>query len=633
MKKEMGCVLMSNKKHHIVFPLVDFIIIIASLVVASVLSSENFAISPVVFRRLEWTAFVGVCLHIVIFVVFDAYKRFWYNASVFDYVVTLSCSLFTVLGMFGLSIMLKGKILSIRTLAIFALCYISFVLFSRVSVKILVLYARRYITAKNDDVKDILVIGAGQAGGIIINDIINNTTFKYRIVGIIDDNSEKIGQTIFNYTVLGGRKDIYKICDKEHVDEIIIAIPSLERESLSELIEICNKTACRVKVLPNIDQLIDASDISYSKTKEIEIEDLLSRDPIVLNDREIASDIEGETILVTGGGGSIGSELCRQIARYNPKRIVVLDIYENNAYDLQNELAEKYTWLNVSVVIASIRDKKRIDEVVELYKPKIIFHAAAHKHVPLMEYNPCEAIKNNIFGTYNVATAANKYSVEKFVMISTDKAVNPTNVMGATKRFCEMIIQSLQPVSKTEYVAVRFGNVLGSNGSVVPLFKRQIEKGGPITVTHKDITRYFMTIPEAAQLVLQASYYANGGEIFVLDMGRPVKIYDLAYNMIKLAGYKPDVDIKIEITGLRPGEKLYEELLIKNTETSKKTDNSRIFIEESIFSDLNAIKESFELFEKAIENNDYEEIRQVLQKYVTTYHPVNAIDNSNAKGA
>ncbi len=624
---------MRKKKYHIIFPLVDLLIIIASLVIASILSSNNFIMTAETLRRLEWSALAGVCLHLVFFNIFDAYKRFWANASVFDYVVTLSCSLMTVLSMFALSVVFKGKILFIRQLVIFAMCYMSMVAFSRVSVKILVLYARRYMTVKNDDVKDILIVGAGQAGGLIINDIINNTAFKYRIVGIIDDNSEKIGQTVFNHTVLGGRKDIYKICDKENVDEIIIAIPSLERENLAELIEICNKTSCNVKVLPNIDQLIDANDISYNKTKKIEIEDLLARDPIVLNDHEIASDLEGETILVTGGGGSIGSELCRQIARYNPKRIVVLDIYENNAYDLQNELAEKYTWLNVSVVIASIRDKKRIEEVIDFYRPRIIFHAAAHKHVPLMEYNPCEAIKNNIFGTYNVATAANKYGVEKFVMISTDKAVNPTNVMGATKRFCEMIIQSLQPVSKTEYVAVRFGNVLGSNGSVVPLFKRQIENGGPVTVTHKDITRYFMTIPEAAQLVLQASYYAKGGEIFVLDMGKPVKIYDLAYNMIKLSGHKPGGDIKIEVTGLRPGEKLYEELLIKNPETSKKTANSRIFIEESTFSDLDKIKESFALFEKAIEGNDYEEIRQVLQKYVPTYHPVNAINNPNAKGA
>lgn len=624
---------MRKKKYHIIFPLVDLLIIIASLVIASILSSNNFIMTAETLRRLEWSALAGVCLHLVFFNIFDAYKRFWANASVFDYVVTLSCSLMTVLSMFALSVVFKGKILFIRQLVIFAMCYMSMVAFSRVSVKILVLYARRYMAVKNDDVKDILIVGAGQAGGLIINDIINNTAFKYRIVGIIDDNSEKIGQTVFNHTVLGGRKDIYKICDKENVDEIIIAIPSLERENLAELIEICNKTSCNVKVLPNIDQLIDANDISYNKTKKIEIEDLLARDPIVLNDHEIASDLEGETILVTGGGGSIGSELCRQIARYNPKRIVVLDIYENNAYDLQNELAEKYTWLNVSVVIASIRDKKRIEEVIDFYRPRIIFHAAAHKHVPLMEYNPCEAIKNNIFGTYNVATAANKYGVEKFVMISTDKAVNPTNVMGATKRFCEMIIQSLQPVSKTEYVAVRFGNVLGSNGSVVPLFKRQIENGGPVTVTHKDITRYFMTIPEAAQLVLQASYYAKGGEIFVLDMGKPVKIYDLAYNMIKLSGHKPGGDIKIEVTGLRPGEKLYEELLIKNPETSKKTANSRIFIEESTFSDLDKIKESFALFEKAIEGNDYEEIRQVLQKYVPTYHPVNAINNPNAKGA
>lgn len=625
---------LKKRKYHLIFPLIDLFIIIASIIISTFLLGDNFIASHEVLYRAELSAVVCMLLHLGVFAIFGAYKRFWANASVIDYFITLCCSLFTVVGLIALSIIFKGKIIFVRQIITFAFSYISLVVFSRVSVKIMIYFARKYIIDKDEDIKNILVVGAGQAGGLIISDIINNTTFKYRIVGIVDDNSEKIGQTIFGYTVLGGRRDIFKICDKENVDEIVIAIPSLENESLAELIEICNKTTCNVKVLPNIEQLIDANEITYNKTKKIEIEDLLARDPIVLNDREIASDIEGHTILVTGGGGSIGSELCRQIAKYNPGRIVILDIYENNAYDLQNELAETYSRLNVSVVIASVRDRERIEQVISEYKPRIIFHAAAHKHVPLMEYNPCEAIKNNIFGTYNVATAADKLGIEKFVLISTDKAVNPTNVMGATKRFCEMIIQSLQAVSKTEYVAVRFGNVLGSNGSVVPLFKRQIEKGGPITVTHKDITRYFMTIPEAAQLVLQASYYANGGEIFVLDMGKPVKIYDLAYNMIKLSGHKPGVDIKIEITGLRPGEKLYEELLIKNPETSKKTSNSRIFVEESTFSNLDAIKKSFELFDKAIKDNDYEEIRQVLMKYVDTYHPVNAIyNNSDIKGA
>ena len=622
---------MKKRKYNIVFSILDLFIIIASMVITSVLLEGKLIVSTEVLYRLEWSALVCVCIHWLVFTIMDAYKRFWANASVIDYIITLSSSTITVLGMHALSIIFKGKLIFVRHIIAFAFCYVSMVVFSRVSVKILMFYARKHMIYRSDDVKDILIIGAGQAGGLIISDIINNTTFKYRIVGIIDDNSEKIGSSVFGYTVLGGRKDILKVCDKEHVDEIVIAIPTLDRENLAELIDICNKTACNVKALPNIEQLIDVSDISYNKTKNIEIEDLLAREPIVLNDQEIASDIQGETILVTGGGGSIGSELCRQISRYNPNMIVVLDIYENNAYDLQNELAEMYPWLKVAVVIASIRDKERIEEVISEYKPKIIFHAAAHKHVPLMEYNPCEAIKNNIFGTYNVASAANKFGVEKFVMISTDKAVNPTNVMGATKRFCEMIIQSMQTVSKTEYVAVRFGNVLGSNGSVVPLFKRQIDKGGPITVTHKEITRYFMTIPEAAQLVLQASYYAKGGEIFVLDMGKPIKIYDLAYNMIKLSGHKPGVDIKIEVTGLRPGEKLYEELLIKNPETSTKTANSRIFVEESTFNDLDAIHESFVLFEKAMKNNDYHEIRQVLMKYVTTYHPVNAINNT--KGA
>ncbi len=468
--------------------------------------------------------------------------------------------------------------------------------------------------------KKLLIIGAGNAGEWLISSITTNNKVNYKLVGLIDDNPEKIGKLVNGVEVLGNVDSICNITSKYKVDEIIVTIPSMDSDAQKRIYEKCTETGLPVKTLPGISELMESgySDDAFSHVRDVSIEDLLARKPVSLNNEQLANEITGKTVLVTGGGGSIGSELCRQIAKHAPKKLIVLDIYENNAYDLQMELERKYPELELRVVIASVRDADKIDMVVNKYMPHIIFHAAAHKHVPLMEYNPGESVKNNVFGTYNVAKSADKYGVKKFVLISTDKAVNPTNIMGATKRMCEMIIQSMQEVSRTEFVAVRFGNVLGSNGSVIPLFKRQIENREPITVTHKEITRFFMTIPEAAQLVLQAACYAHGGEIFVLDMGEPVKIYDMAINLIKLSGLKPFEDIDVVITGLRPGEKLYEELLMAE-EGLTSTENNKIFIAHPIFSDMETLEKSLDKLRTAMVSSDNELIKDTVSEVVPTY--------------
>ena len=473
--------------------------------------------------------------------------------------------------------------------------------------------------------KRVMIIGAGDAAAIIIKELRNNTHLKSKLVALIDDDINKQGLVINRVPVLGQRSDIESVANKKKVDEIIIAMPSASKKDIKDIIEKGNRTKCKIKILPDIyyDTLSDC--VSINDVRDVQIEDLLGRAPVELNIDGIMEYVEGKKILVTGAGGSIGSELCRQIAKYNPILLVILDIYENNAYDLQNELKRNYS-VNQKVVIASVRDKQRIEQIMSDIRPDIVLHAAAHKHVPLMEDNPKEAIKNNVFGTFNVASAADKYGVMKFVMISTDKAVNPTNVMGATKRKCEMIIQSLNKVSKTEFVAVRFGNVLGSNGSVIPLFKKQIAEGGPVTITHKDIIRYFMTIPEAAQLVLQAGTIAKGGEIFILDMGEPVKIIDLAKNLIKLSGYEPDVDISIQITGLRPGEKLYEELLMAE-EGIKSTTHNKIFVARPIIDDYNELLKSLDKLKHIVENDTEERLIQYLEEIVPTYKRQNTFSS------
>ena len=466
--------------------------------------------------------------------------------------------------------------------------------------------------------KRVLIIGAGQAGNELIREINNSDHLQLKVVGVIDDDETKIGNYIHGVKVVGSSSSIIQNARELNVAEIIIAIPSASVTQLKDVLEICKQTGCELKRLPGIYQLVNG-EVSVAKLKDVDVNDLLGRDPIQVDLHSIMDYVSGKVVLVTGGGGSIGSELCRQIAAHNPKQLIIVDIYENNAYDIQNELRNTYPYLNLVVLIASVRNTKRIDQIFESYKPDIVYHAAAHKHVPLMEDSPNEAVKNNVLGTWKVVQAADKWKVKRFVMISTDKAVNPTNIMGATKRICEMIIQTYDKNSETEFVAVRFGNVLGSNGSVIPLFKKQIAEGGPVTVTHPDIIRYFMTIPEAVSLVLQAGAYAKGGEIFVLDMGAPVKIVDLAKNLILLSGHKPNEDILIKFTGLRPGEKLYEELLM-DEEGMQDTANKMIHIGKPIELDEEKfMKQLDEIKDYVVQEPD--DIREWVKAIVPTYQP------------
>ena len=466
--------------------------------------------------------------------------------------------------------------------------------------------------------KRTLVIGAGELAVILLRDNSYNDRVNYDIVGLIDDDPVKLHQKVHGATVIGGRDSIESIVKEKNVELIVFAISTIDQKNKSELLSICSNTGCKVMILKGVeDSIVKEGSEPDKYLRNVEIEDLLEREPIVLNNKTIEDELKGQVVLVTGGGGSIGSELCRQILRFEPAHLVILDIYENTTYELQNELEEKYPDQKITVLIGSVREKARLDEIMETYKPRIVFHAAAHKHVPLMEYSPAEAIKNNVFGTYNTARSAAEHGVKRFVMISTDKAVNPTNVMGASKRMCEMVVQTMQKCSDTEFVAVRFGNVLGSHGSVIPRFRKQIEQGGPVTVTHPDITRFFMTIPEAAQLVLQAASYAKGGEIFVLNMGKPVRIYDLARKMISLTGLRPDVDVKIVFTGLRPGEKLYEELLM-NEEGLTKTAHSKIFIGKPIDVTEEELKEKLAKLE-AVLHADVETVKNVMAEVVPTY--------------
>ncbi|MBQ9142881.1 MAG: polysaccharide biosynthesis protein [Lachnospiraceae bacterium] len=461
-----------------------------------------------------------------------------------------------------------------------------------------------------------MIVGGGAAGNAIMKEIEVSRYLNKRAVCVVDDNPGCQGKYLRGVPIAGGREDIPRLVKEYQVAEIIIAIPSAGNESRKALLEICKETGCRIKLLPGMYQLING-DVSVSQLREVQIEDLLGREPISVNMAEILSYVQNQVILVTGGGGSIGSELCRQIAQHEPKQLIILDIYENNVYEVQQELLGKYPALELTVLIASVRNTARLEEIFREYRPDIVYHAAAHKHVPLMENSPNEAVKNNVFGTWKVAKAADKYGTKRFVLISTDKAVNPTNIMGASKRICEMIIQMMSRKSKAEFVAVRFGNVLGSNGSVVPLFRKQIEQGGPVTVTHPDIIRYFMTIPEAVSLVLQAGAYAEGGEIFVLDMGEPMKVLDLAKNMIKLSGYKVGEDIQIEFTGLRPGEKMYEELLLKE-EGLKETANRLIYIGKPIEFDAGQFEQQLVQLERASEE-EAANIRELVKGMVPTY--------------
>lgn len=527
----------------------------------------------------------------------------------------------------------------------------------RFSYRFILLIRSKSSLSGNGNVKKIMLIGAGNAGQIIMRDIMQAQKVHEKVVCIIDDNPNKWGRIVEGIKIVGGRDDILENARKYNVDKIYIAIPSATAHDKKEIVDICKETGCEIKMLPGIYQLA-IGDVTVSSLKEVSVEDLLGREPVSVNLAEVFSFINGKRVLVTGGGGSIGSELCRQIAAHNPSQLIIVDVYENNAYDIQLELKEKYPDLDLVVRICSVRDSRKMFQVFEKYHPQVVYHAAAHKHVPLMEDAPCEAIKNNSLGTYKTAYAAMVNGCERFVLISTDKAVNPTNIMGASKRLCEMIIQSFDKKikegkayeipelfthegeetverekllnAKTEFVAVRFGNVLGSNGSVIPIFKKQIEKGGPVTVTHPDIIRYFMTIPEAVSLVLLAGTYAKGGEIFVLDMGSPVKIDTLARNLIKLSGLKPDVDIKIEYTGLRPGEKLYEEKLMSE-EGLTKTANKMIYIGKPIAFDTDEFLNKLPELMTIASLNKAKEVKEMVSQIVPTYHPVSRNDLGNVK--
>ena len=588
-----------------------------------------------------------------LFWIFRLYQSMWSYASFVELTRIMEASLIasilhivfiTLIGRMPLSYYFVGSLLQLIAL-IAARFFYRFVRFER----------NKY--SNNNDGARVMLVGAGSAGQLIIRDMKRSDSVRDKVVCIIDDDSNKWNRDLEGVPIVGGRNDILENVKKFHISKIYIAMPSADAKDKKEIYEICKETGCELKTLPGLYQFV-LGEVAVSELKEVSIEDLLGREPIKADLNEVFAFLNGKTVLVTGGGGSIGSELCRQIAAHDPKQLIIVDIYENNAYDIQLELQDKYPNLDLVVRICSVRDSRKMFQIFEKYRPQIVYHAAAHKHVPLMEDAPCEAIKNNTFGTYKTAYAAMVHGCERFVLISTDKAVNPTNIMGASKRLCEMVIQSFDkkikehkaneipqlfshPANytnedidfnsiKTEFVAVRFGNVLGSNGSVIPVFKKQIEKGGPVTVTHPDIIRYFMTIPEAVSLVLTAGTYAHGGEIFVLDMGSPVKIDTLARNLIKLSGLKPDIDIKIEYTGLRPGEKLYEEKMMSE-EGLQTTNNSLIYIGKPLSFNENIFFNRLSDLMNMANQNKNSEIRSLVSELVSTYKPVKRDELKNVK--
>lgn len=575
-------------------------------------------IDPLFFKHCENLLIPNIIGTLIFFVIWKLYRSVWRYASANELVNIVGATACASLAQFVYCKFTDNRMPRSYSVLYFflltlAICCIRF------GYRILrLINNKRMNLLGKEHCVNVMIIGAGAGGDMILKEIENSRYLSMRAKCIIDDQPGCHGKLMRGVPIVGGRESILDAVGRYSIDEIIFAIPSASVQTRKEILDICKESGCKLRTIPGTYQLING-DVSVSSLKEVEIEDLLGREPIRINTEEVLGHVGGKVVLVTGGGGSIGSELCRQLAAHHPKQLIILDIYENNAYDIQQELIRKYPELDLVVLIASVRNKERIDSIFETYRPNIVYHAAAHKHVPLMEDSPHEAIKNNVFGTYKVAQAADRYGVDKFVLISTDKAVNPTNIMGASKRLCEMLIQSMNRSSRTNYVAVRFGNVLGSNGSVIPLFKKQIAEGGPVTVTHPDIIRYFMTIPEAVSLVLQAGAYAKGGEIFVLDMGEPVKILDLATNLIKLSGYRVGEDIQIVFTGLRPGEKMYEELLM-NEEGLKETANKMIFIGKPIEFDEEVFRSQLvELEREAMDETS--DIRAAVEKIVTTYHP------------
>ncbi len=576
-------------------------------------------IDPMFFKHCENLLLPNIIGTLLFFVIWKLYRSVWRYASANELVNIVGATACASIAQFIYCKFTDNRMPRSYSVLYFFLLTLA-ISCIRFGYRILrIINNKRLNLVGRDHCANVMIIGAGAGGDMILKEIENSRYLSMRAKCIIDDQPGCHGKLMRGVPIVGGRESILDAVGQYSIDEIIFAIPSASVQTRKEILDICKESGCKLRTIPGTYQLING-DVSVSNLKEVDIEDLLGREPIRINTEEVLDHVSGKVILVTGGGGSIGSELCRQIAAHHPKQLIILDIYENNAYDIQQELLRKYPELNLAVLIASVRNEERIDSIFETYRPNIVYHAAAHKHVPLMEDSPHEAIKNNVFGTYKVAQAADRYGTDKFVLISTDKAVNPTNIMGASKRLCEMLIQTMNCSSRTNYVAVRFGNVLGSNGSVIPLFKKQIAEGGPVTVTHPDIIRYFMTIPEAVSLVLQAGAYAKGGEIFVLDMGEPVKILDLATNLIKLSGYRVGEDIEIKFTGLRPGEKMYEELLM-NEEGLKETANKMIFIGKPIEFDEEQFREQLKELEQAAVD-ETSDIRAEVEKIVPTYHPV-----------
>lgn len=613
---------MGNKKAKMsILVVMDSILIFFAYFVAFIFRFKYTDISiadvVILYGNYIGRIFFVCALFVSIFVLFRQYKSIWSIASIDEFISGVVATSVGTIIILVMSYFDNSRI----PLMVTIMAGIMIMIFCN-GIRIGWRIVRRtliYVSDRsNGNYKRVLVVGAGGAGALVANEYKKNPQYKKKVVAFIDDFSEKKGTYVSGIKVLGNRYDIQEVVESQRIEEVIIAISELNEVELKKILDECKKTTAQVKIMPGVSEVIDGK-FSVKKIRDVDVEDLLGREPIKLDFSGISSYIEDKVIMVTGGGGSIGSELCRQIARFNPKELIIFDIYENNAYDLQNELLRKYESLNLKTLIGSVRDRKRLNSIFKEYRPQVVFHAAAHKHVPLMEDSPGEAIKNNVLGTLNTAELASEYGVERFVLISTDKAVNPTNVMGATKRMCEMVIQSIDKESDTEFVAVRFGNVLGSNGSVVPLFKKQIAEGGPVTLTHKDITRYFMTIPEASQLVLQAGAYAKGGEIFVLDMGQPVKIYDLAENLIRLSGYIPNEEIEIKVTGLRPGEKLYEELLM-NEEGLSETPHKKIFIGKPGEFKLEKVKNNINELLDVVKLGNEEKLREKLHEVVPTYY-------------
>lgn len=559
----------------------------------------------------SWLNTLGSLLIFYLMKLYDSLWEFASTAELFRvFVASVISAGVCVVGMMMLKISMPRSFVLLYAGALTALCS---------ALRLLYRELRRARMRSDGGIrqKRTMLIGGGQAGSMVLREFQFSAHSENNVVCIIDDDRSKHGSYMRGVKIVGGRDDILQMAEKYGVEEIVLAIPSASRRERLDILDICHLTGCSLRTLPGLYQLANG-EVSIQSIKHVDIEDLLGRDTVKTDLNEVKAYVQDKVVLVTGGGGSIGSELCRQAAAMEPKQLIVFDIYENNAYDLQMELRHRHPELDLVVLIGSVRDETRVNNIFAKYHPDLVCHAAAHKHVPLMEDSPFEAIKNNVFGTYNVARAADRFGTQRFILISTDKAVNPTNVMGASKRICEMVVQTVNERSKTEFVAVRFGNVLGSAGSVIPLFRKQIKEGGPVTVTHKEVIRYFMTIPEAVQLIFQANAYANGGEIFVLDMGEPVKIDDLARNMIRLSGFEPDVDIKIEYTGLRPGEKLYEELLMSG-EGLKKTKNDLIYIGSEVDFDKAEFEESLmEL--KAINETSERELRDKIAQIVPTYH-------------